>query len=71
MRAATAAAYCDEPNARSFRRKVGTLYPFPVTPGRNAKWLRDDIDAALLRLRPQPTGQKDLPPGFDAASVLL
>ena len=73
MRCSTAAAYCDEVSTRSFRAKVGLDYPAPITKGRNAKWLRDDLDLALLRLRPQPmatTPGLTLPPDFDAATVL-
>ena len=65
MRAETAARYVDERSVRAFRRAVGTLYPIPVNvKGKGARWLRDDLDHALARLKGQPSQI------FDAASVL-
>jgi len=65
MRAETAARYVDERSVRAFRRSVGTLYPIPVkVKGKGARWLRDDLDQALARLKGQPSQI------FDAASVL-
>jgi hypothetical protein len=64
MRAETAAAYVDEPNARAFRRKVGAVYPPPtVGKGKGAKWDRLEIDKACRRKMPTTTV-------VDAASVL-
>lgn len=63
MRAATAAAYVDEVSVEAFRRKVGTVYPPPVTrKGSRQKWDRLDLDAV------NPRGET--PPIIDAASVL-
>jgi hypothetical protein len=65
MRAETAAAYVDERSVRAFRRGVGTLYPLPIkVRGKGDRWLRDDLDQALARLKGQASQI------FDAASVL-
>jgi hypothetical protein len=65
MRARTAAAYVDERSVRAFRRAIGTLYPCPIkVKGKGERWLRDDLDHALARLKGQ------LSQIFDAASVL-
>ena len=46
MRAETAAAYCDEVSVAAFRRKVGSLYPPPVTrKGSRQRWDRLELDA--------------------------
>jgi len=65
MRAETAARYVDERSVRAFRRAIGTLYPLPIkVRGKGKRWLRDDLDQALARLKGQPSQI------FDAASVL-
>ena len=65
MRAQTAARYVDERSVRAFRRAVGTLYPLPIdVKGKGHRWLREDLDQAVARLKGQPTKI------FDAASVL-
>lgn len=46
MRAETAARYCDEISVVAFRRKVGTVYPLPLTrKGSRQKWDRLELDA--------------------------
>ena len=43
MRAATAAAYVDEPSVEAFRRKVGSIYPRPIIgKGSRQKWDREE-----------------------------
>ena len=65
MRAETAARYVDETSVQSFRRRVGTMWPLPISgKGQRQKWDREDLDAAVTRLKGQ-SGQI-----FDAASVL-
>lgn len=65
MRAETAAAYCDEVSTEAFRRKVGTIYPPPITGmGRPQKWDREELKAAGAR----PV--TEMPIVLDAASVL-
>lgn len=65
MRAATAAAYVDEESVEAFRRKVGVVYPGPVTArGCRQRWLRDDLDRAIERMAGRPSTS------FDAANVL-
>lgn len=55
MRADTAAEYCDEVSVEAFRRRVGSVYPSPVTvAGRGQVWLRDHLDAAIDRLDMTP-----------------
>ena len=67
MPVAFAAAYCGEASISAFRRKVGVLYPLPVTPkGSRKKWLRDDLDKTIQKML---TETQSLP-AFDAASVL-
>ena len=45
MRAATAAAYVDEPSVEAFLRKVPSVYPRPVKrKGVADKWLKEDLD---------------------------
>lgn len=67
MPAPMAAAYCGEESVKAFRRKVGTMYPVPVvSEGSRQKWLRDDLDAAILML----AGKVESSTAFDAASVL-
>lgn len=47
MRAATAAAYVDEPSVEAFLRKVGTTYPYHWTgKGERRKWHIQDLDDA-------------------------
>ncbi len=51
MRAKTAAAYVDEVSVESFRRRVGSVYPLPITvSGRGDVWLKDDLDLAIDKL---------------------
>lgn len=65
MRASTAAAYVDEESVEAFRRKVGTVYPAPLTAeGCRQRWLRDDLDRAIELMAGRPSSS------FDAASVL-
>lgn len=65
MRAATAAAYCDEKSIQSFRRGVGTMYPYPIRiSGKGERWLKEDLDAAIESLTGRATLVKD-------ASVVL
>ena len=48
MRAETTAAYLDEPSVEAFRRKVGLIYPTPVTgKGSRQKWDRLQLDQAV------------------------
>jgi hypothetical protein len=65
MRAETAARYCDEISVAAFRRKVGSVYPFPITrKGSRQKWDRLELDmvgAGHL---------SDAPNIIDAANVL-
>ena len=63
MRAETAARYCDEVSVAAFRRKVGSVYPLPITRrGSRQKWDRLEIDAVNPRNEMQTI--------IDAASVL-
>ena len=65
MRAETAAAYCDEVSVAAFRRKVGSVYPLPVTgKGSRQKWDRLELDAVAA------SHQSEAPTIIDAASVL-
>jgi hypothetical protein len=65
MRAETAAAYVDETSVQAFRRRVGTMWPLPITgKGQRQKWDREDLDAAVARMK---GSLKDI---FDAATVL-
>jgi hypothetical protein len=49
MPADLAAAYCGEPTATAFLKRVGTEYPQPrVNDGKRRLWLRDDLDQAIL-----------------------
>jgi hypothetical protein len=65
MRAETAAAYLDEASVEAFRRKVGSIYPMPVTGrGSRQKWDRLQLDQAVAMLTAR------VPTGLDAASVL-
>lgn len=51
MRAAAAAAYVDEASVESFRRRVPSHYPAPISvAGRGEIWLKDDLDRAIDRL---------------------
>ena len=66
MRADTAARYVDERSPRTFRRRVGKLYPKPVrVPGRGDLWPKIDLDMYLRRLRRSTGTALD-----DAADVL-
>lgn len=52
MRAPTAAAYVDERSVDAFLRRVGTVYPHGRNRGsREAVWDREDLDAAVERLK--------------------
>jgi hypothetical protein len=65
MRAQTASRYVDETSVQAFRRRVGTVWPLPVCgKGQRQKWDREDLDAAVGRMKGQPTQI------FDAATVL-
>lgn len=60
MRAATAAAYCDETSVQAFRRAVGTLYPRPrIIKGKGERWLREDLDQAIAAMTGQSSRLKD------------
>jgi hypothetical protein len=49
MNADLAAAYCGEPNAKAFLKRVGSEYPKPrISEGGRRLWLRDDLDQAIL-----------------------
>ena len=51
MRAATAAAYCDEVSVEAFRRGVGKIWPRgKKIVGKGERWLRDKLDQAIDRL---------------------
>lgn len=59
MRAETAAAYVDERSVDAFRRRVGSVYPRPVTiEGRGEVWLIDQLDAAIERIDRGPGAQR-------------
>jgi hypothetical protein len=61
MRAETAAAYVDEKNVETFRRGVGSLYSRPINvPHKGERWVRDDLDADIDRLRGSPNSIRDL-----------
>jgi hypothetical protein len=65
MRAETASRYVDETSVQAFRRRVGTVWPLPVCgKGQRQKWDREDLDAAVVRMKGEPSQI------FDAASVL-
>jgi len=65
MRAETAAAYVDEVSTEAFLRKVGSVYPRPMSKrrGERRKWDKVDLDRATGAI---PTDGTPL----DAASVL-
>jgi hypothetical protein len=49
MNAELAAAYCGEPSAKAFLKRVGSEYPKPSVNERGRRlWLRDDLDQAIL-----------------------
>jgi hypothetical protein len=49
MNAELAAAYCGEPSANAFLKRVGSEYPQPRVNERGRRlWLRDDLDQAIL-----------------------
>jgi hypothetical protein len=49
MSAELAAAYCGEPSAKAFLKRVGSEYPKPrVSEGGRRLWLLDDLDQAIL-----------------------
>jgi len=51
MRSAMAAAYCDEESIESFLRRVGTVYPMPISiSGRGRVWTKTALDQAITRL---------------------
>ncbi len=65
MQAEMAAAYCGEVSVFAFRRKVGSVYPLPVTrKGCRQTWDRLELDAAGA------SPQSEAPIIIDAASVL-
>lgn len=50
MRAPTAAAYMDEVSTEAFLRKVGSVYPRPISgKGERRKWDREELDRATAR----------------------
>ena len=52
MCAETAARYLDERSVRTFRSRVGKVYPEPIhISGRGEVWRKTDLDACLTRLR--------------------
>ena len=60
MRAETAAAYVDEKSVETFRRGVGKLYPSPIkVAGKGYRWLREDLDQAIDRLRGRTVSVRD------------
>jgi len=49
MPADLAAVYCGEPDAKAFRKRVGSEYPEPcVKEGNRELWLKDHLDQAIL-----------------------
>ncbi len=49
MNAELAAAYCGEPSAKAFLKRVGSEYPRPRVSDKGRRlWLRDDLDQAIL-----------------------
>lgn len=49
MSAELAALYCGEPDAKAFRKRVGSEYPQPRVNERGRHlWLKDDLDRAIL-----------------------
>jgi hypothetical protein len=65
MRAETAARYVDEVSVQAFRRRVGTVWPLPVSGrGQRQKWDREDLDVSVARMKGETTQI------FDAATVL-
>lgn len=60
MRAQTAADYVDEKSVETFRRGVGKLYPSPIkVAGKGYRWLREDLDQAIDRLRGRTVSVQD------------
>jgi hypothetical protein len=65
MRAEMAATYCGEVSVPAFRRKVGSVYPRPITrKGSRQQWDRRELDAVYER------HQSKAPIIIDAANVL-
>lgn len=65
MSAEIAAAYCGEKSASAFRRAAGKIYPEGRRiPGKGLRWLRSDLEAAILRLHERTT-EPDRAPSFD------
>jgi hypothetical protein len=59
MSADLAAAYCGEPSADAFLKRVGSEYPQPcVCEGKRQLWLRDHLDQAILP--PELAAPRDL-----------
>jgi hypothetical protein len=51
MNTVTAANYLGEPSPRSFLRRVGKVYPKPISiPSRGAVWRKTDLDAFVAAL---------------------
>ncbi len=51
MPAPIAAAYMGEASVEAFRRRVGSVYPRPVTiDGRGQVWPRESLDKAIERM---------------------
>lgn len=65
MPAPVAAAYCGEISVEAFRRRVGSVYPRPITQrGARQRWDREALDAAITAMRGKPQTV------LDAANVL-
>jgi hypothetical protein len=65
MNADLAAAYCGEPNAKAFLKRVGSEYPKPrISEGGRRLWLRDDLDQ-------DPTARPPAGPGRRRGSVAV
>ena len=61
MRAETAAAYVDEKSVETFRGGLGKLYSSPIiVPNKGERWVRDDLDADIDKLRGAPAAIRDL-----------
>ncbi len=66
MSAEIAAVYCGEKSASAFRRSAGKIYPEGRRiSGKGLRWLRSDLEAAILRLHEQPIEHDNSAPSFD------
>ncbi len=60
MRAATAAAYCDEVSVEAFMRRVGSVYSRPVrVRGRRKVWLKIQLDRDIEKFSPEAADVSD------------